>query len=103
MIAVVSHAWLHPGDRHAEEYERLSDDFVAFHRQHAGYRGRRLLFGLDDPTHVINIRFFDTVADYEELITFDGYGDRIGELSEHLDLSHPPQKEYVELRGALDL
>ena len=103
MIAVVSQAWLYPGELHASEYERLSDEFVDFHRRHAGYRGRRLLFGLDDPTHVINIRFFDSVADYEELIAFEGYGARIDELSQHLDLGRPPQKEYVEVHGALDL
>lgn len=103
MIAVVSEAWLLEGAAHADAYRSITEAFTRLHRRQPGYRGRRLLFGVDDPCHVINVRFFERVEDYEELIVMDGYSDHIDALSAHLDLSRPPRKEYLSVAGSDDV
>lgn len=97
MIAVVSQCWSLDGGDHAVAYEDRYQEFLDFHRQHAGFRGRQLLRGIDDPTHFTNLRFFDSVTAYEELIQIPGYAEHIAALSEHLDLTRILPKEYVEL------
>ena len=97
MIAVVSQCWSLDADGHAAGYEARYQEFLEFHRRHPGFRGRQLLRGVDDPTHFTNLRFFDSVAAYEELIQIPGYADHIGALSEHLDLTRILPKEYVEV------
>jgi len=97
MIAVYSQCWtLDPG-AHAEAYERHYRGFLEFHRQHDGFRGRQLLRGIDDPCHFVNIRFFDDVTAYEELILLPGYATHIDRLSQHIDVTRVPPKEYVQL------
>ena len=100
MIAVVSQCWALDAETHAAEYEARYQEFLEFHRRHPGFRGRQLLRGIEDDCHFINLRFFDSVAAYEELITIAGYADHIGALSEHIDLSRVPPKEYVQVTVA---
>ena len=97
MIVVVSQAWTLDAQFHSDEYVRLYTEFLDFHLQHKGFRGRKLLRSLDDKTHFTNLRFFDSVECYEELIKFEGYGDRIMKLGEHLKPYTINPKEYMEV------
>ena len=97
MIAVVSQAWTLDGASALEGYLAEYRRFLEFHRRSAGFRGRQLLVGIEDPTHVTNIRTFDRVDDYEGLIALPGYGDHIDALSTFLDLDRRPVKEYVRV------
>jgi heme-degrading monooxygenase HmoA len=97
MIVVVSQAWTLDEAEHADEYMRLYSEFLDFHKQHKGFRGRKLLRSLEDKTHFTNLRFFDSVRDYEELIKFEGYGDHIMKLGEHLKPYINNPKEYMEV------
>jgi hypothetical protein len=101
MIAVVSHAWLRAGrdtdgTSHADAYFQVAAEFLAFHRQSPGFRGRRMMRGIADPLHVINVRWWDAVADYEAMVARPGYGDWICRLSAHVE-PRDPMKEYVEV------
>jgi hypothetical protein len=97
MIVVVSQAWTLDEDFHADEYIRLYTGFLNFHLQHKGFRGRKLIRGIEDRTHFTNLRFFDSVKDYEELIKFEGYGDHIMKIGEHLKPYTTNPKEYMEV------
>ena len=97
MIVVVSQAWTLDEAEHADGYVAEYGRFLEFHRQHKGFRGRKLLRGVDDRTHFTNLRFFDSVADYEELIKFDGYADFIMRMGEHLKPYTTDPKEYMEV------
>ena len=97
MIVVVSQAWTLDEDEHADEYIRLYTEFLDFHKQHKGFRGRKLLRSLDDSTHFTNLRFFDSVQDYEELIKFESYGDFIMQMGEHLKPYTTNPKEYMDV------
>ena len=97
MIVVVSQAWTLDAEFHADEYIRLYTEFLEFHLQHKGFRGRKLIRGVEDRTHFTNLRFFDSVECYEELIKFEGYGDHIMKLGEHLKPYTINPKEYMEV------
>ena len=97
MIVVVSQAWTLDEHEHADEYVRLYTGFLDFHLQHKGFRGRKLLRSLDEKTHFTNLRFFDSVECYEELIKFEGYGDQIMKMGEHLKPYTTNPKEYMEV------
>ncbi len=97
MIVVVSQAWTLDGAEHADGYAAVYREFLDFHRQQNGFRGRKLLRGIEDPTHFTNLRFFNSVADYEELIKFDGYADFINRMGEHLKPYTTNPKEYMEV------
>jgi hypothetical protein len=100
MIVVVSQAWTLDEGFHANEYVRIYTSFLDFHRQHPGFCGRKLLRSLEDKTHFTNLRFFDSVECYEELIKFEGYGDFIMQMGEHLKPYTTNPKEYmVEVVG----
>lgn len=97
MIAVVSQAWTLDDGAHAEEYIRKSTDFTAFLAGHPGFVGRRLLRGVEDRTHFTNMRFFRSLSDYEELIHWDGYRERIMSLGEHLKPYDSYPREFMEV------
>lgn len=97
MIVVVSQAWTLDENGHADGYVSVYKEFLDFHRQHKGFRGRKLLRSMEDPTHFTNLRFFDSVACYEELIKFEGYGDFIMRMGEHLKPYTTNPKEYMEV------
>jgi len=99
VIAVVSNAWLIDG--HADDYARITAEFEVVHATIAGYRGRRLLHGTDDPRHIVNIRFFDRIEDYDELVAHPDYAVWIGRLSEHIE-PRDPQKEVLDVLLATD-
>lgn len=97
MIVVVSQAWTLDENEHADEYVRIYTSFLDFHKQHKGFRGRKLLRSLEDKTHFTNLRFFDSVESYEELIKFEGYGDFIMQMGEHLKPYTINPKEYMDV------
>jgi heme-degrading monooxygenase HmoA len=97
MIAVVSQAWTLDDGKHAEEYIALSAEFLTLLRQQPGFRGRRLLRGVEDRTHFTNLRFFDSLADYEELIRRPGYADQIARMGEHLKPYDSYPREFMEV------
>jgi len=103
VIAIVSHAWLLDDDpaARADAYARITAEFEAVHATIAGYRGRRLLHGNDDPRHVVNIRFFDRVDDYDDLVAHPDYATWIARLSEHIE-PRDPQKEILSVLLATD-
>lgn len=97
MIAVVSQAWSRDPGPAAEGYLAAYRDFLDFHLASPGFRGRRLLRGIDEPCHFTNVRFFDRVEDYEAMVARPGYADHIDALGAFLDLERLPPKEYVEV------
>jgi len=103
VIAIVSHAWLLDDDpaTRADAYARITAEFEAVHATIAGYRGRRLLHGSDDPRHVVNIRFFDRADDYDQLVAHPDYATWIARLSEHIE-PRDPQKEILSVLLSTD-
>lgn len=97
MIVVVSQAWALDENENAEGYMKIYKEFLDFHRQHKGFKGRKLIRGIEDRTHFTNLRFFDSVESYEELIKFEGYGDFIMAMGEHLKPYTTNPKEYMEV------
>ena len=97
MIAVVSQAWTLDDSGHADAYLAEYHHFLTLHREQVGFRGRRLLRGVEDRCHFTNVRYFDRVLDYERLVDRPGYATHIEAMGRHLDLSRLPPKEYVEL------
>jgi hypothetical protein len=115
MISVVSHAWLLPsselgpdlydGDGGAgggvfvdamRAYSEISEQFEALHREVGGYRGRRLMHSMSNGAHVLNIRWFDRVEDYERLTKHPDYPSWIARLSELVEARNP-EKECFEM------
>ena len=97
MIVVVSQAWTLDEDENADSYVELSRQFLPFLKQHPGFKGRKLIRGLEDRTHFTNLRFFDSIQSYEELIKFEGYGDHIMKMGAHLKPYTINPKEYMEV------
>lgn len=97
MIAVVSQAWTLDDGTHAEAYIALYEDFIEMHRSVPGFHSRRLLRGVADRCHFTNVRFFESIAAYEQLIRDAGYAAQIDAMGAHLDLARLPPKEYMEL------
>ena len=97
MVVVVSQAWTLDEGEHADAYVELSRQFLGFMRQHSGFKGRKLIRSLEDRTHFTNLRFFDAVQSYEELIKFAGYGDHIMAMGAHLKPYDSYPREYMEI------
>ena len=97
MIVVVSQAWTLDETEHADAYIRLSAEFLEFLQQQPGFRERRLLRGVEDRTHFTNLRFFDSLQAYEELILRPGYAERINALGAHLKPYDSYPREFMEV------
>jgi heme-degrading monooxygenase HmoA len=97
MIVVVSQAWTLDETEHAEAYIRLSAEFLEFLQQQPGFRGRRLLRGVEDRTHFTNLRCFASLPDYEALIQRPGYAERINALGTHLKPYDSYPREFMEV------
>lgn len=87
MIVVVSQAWTKDQRESAAAYIEQSRIFLDFMKRHAGFRGRKLVQSIEDPTHFTNLRWFDSVAAYETMTRHPEYEKQITALSQHLDLS----------------
>lgn len=97
MIVVVSQAWSLDAEGHADAYIAGCREFESFLARHPGYVGRRLLRSMADPTHFTNMRFFRELADYHDLIGWDGYRERIMALGDHLRPADTYPREYMEV------
>jgi len=81
----------------AEGYEARYVEFMEMHRAQPGFRRRLSLRGVDDPLHLINVRFFDDAEAYHEMVATPGYGEHIDALSQFLDLGRMLPKEYLDV------
>ena len=104
MILVVSQAWTKDGDgdaaaaeAHAQGYIALNGEFGRFFADHPGFRGRRLVRGVEDRTHFTHLRYFDSVADYEECTQKEGYEAHLYAMYEHLKPYESYPREYLEV------
>ena len=97
MIAVVSQAWALDETGNADAYMRLSAEFLELMSQHPGFLGRRLLRGVEDRTHFTNVRFFDSIASYEELTKRPGYAEHIIKMGAHLKPYTTYPREFMDV------
>ena len=70
---------------------------MEMHHRQRGFRKRLSLRGVDDDLHLVNVRIFDDVEAYHELVATPGYGEHIEALSAFLDLERMEPKEYLEV------
>ena len=87
MILVVSQAWAKDAGASADAYVEQSRAFLEFMKAHPGFRARKLVRSLDDPTHFTNLRWFDSVDAYHAMTRHSDYAQQIAALSQHLDLA----------------
>lgn len=97
MIVVVSQAWTKDEGEHADGYITLSAAFLDFHRQEPGFRGRRLVRGVEDRTHFTNLRFFDSVESYTRMTEREGYQEHLAAMYEHLKPYDSYPREFMEV------
>lgn len=97
MIVVISQAWTKPGEQHAEAYLALSEEFGRFWADHPGFRGRQLVRGVEDRNHFTHLRWFDSIASYEECTRASDYVAHTEAMYEHLQPYDSYPREYAEL------
>ncbi len=85
MQMVISHAYTKDAAA-ADAYIALSASFDGFLAEQDGFVSRTLVQLEDDPTHLINLRVFRSVDDYEAMTTIPAYRDHIAALSELVDV-----------------
>lgn len=100
---VVSHAWLLPGEDHFGAYAAIWAGYDEVLAAQSGFRGRWLLRGDQDRTHITHLRWWDGVEDYLALTERSDYQPHIATLSEHVDVSrytdgYPRELAEVVLR-----
>ncbi len=83
---VMSHAWTWDPD-HAEQYIAKSAAFNAFLEAQPGFVSRTLVRDTEDPCHLVNLRVWQSVGDYEAIIEIAEYRKHIDDLSTHVDPS----------------
>lgn len=97
MIVVISQAWTKPGEEHAEAYIALNGEFGRFFADHPGFRGRRLVRGVEDRTHFTHLRWFDSIESYEECTRAEGYVAHTEVMYEHLRPYDSYPREYADV------
>ena len=104
MILVVSQAWTKDGDgddaaaeAHAQGYIALNGEFGRFFADHPGFRGRRLVRGVEDRTHFTHLRWFDSIEAYEECTRHPEYVGHTERMYEHLRPYDSYPREYLEV------
>ena len=88
MILILSHAWALDDD-HAASYIAVTEEFGSFHAAQRGFRVRRLVRDRDDPSHFINLRWWDHAEDYDLMIRDPAYPGWIERLSCHVEARSP--------------
>ena len=100
MIIVVSQAWTKDAGASADAYVEQSRVFLDFMKACPGFRARKLIRGVDDPTHFTNLRWFDDVAAYTAMTQHPDYQKQIAALTEHIDVSKyegRPAREFMQI------
>lgn len=100
MITVVSQAWTRNDAEAADGFIEASRKLGEFMLSQPGYRGRKLIRGVEDRTHFTHLRWFDSVEHYDAMTDQPGYREHIQEMSEFLNLeryqdTHP--REFMEV------
>jgi len=97
---VMSQTWVKDDD-HAAAYIAEAAAFDDWLRARPGFVSRVLVRGVDDPCHLVHLRTFASVSDYEALIDEPEYRRHIEDLSRHVDPSRYPDgmvtKEYGDI------
>ncbi len=97
---VMSQTWVKDDD-HAAAYVAKAAAFDEWLRARSGFVSRVLVRGVDDPCHLVHLRTFASVSDYEALIDEPEYRRHIEDLSQHVDPTrYPPggvTKEYGDV------
>jgi len=97
MFVVVSQAWSKDDGESADGYVAAYENFLGFHEQQPGFLGRRLIRGVEDRTHFTNLRFFDSLDDYEAMTLREGYQDHLMAMFEHLKPYDTYPREFMEV------
>ena len=97
MYVVVSQAWSKDEGDAADGYVAAYEEFLAFHEQQPGFLGRRLLRGTEDRTHFTNLRFFESLDDYEAMTQREGYQAHLEAMYEHLRPYESYPREFMEV------
>jgi heme-degrading monooxygenase HmoA len=84
MQIVISHAWTWDAE-HADAYVAKSAAFNEFLESRPGFVSRTLIRDVADPCHLMNLRVWRSVADYEAIIGLSDYRAHIDDLSQHVD------------------
>lgn len=92
MQLVMSQAWTLDAEGAADGYVAASAAMNDFLAEQPGFVRRELVRGVEDRTHFINLRWFESIDDYLAITQLPEYPGLITGLSEHLDL-----KKYEEL------
>ncbi len=98
---VISQTWLLPGDAHLSGYLALVESFDDFLRDQPGFVRRQLVRSIEQPNHLIHLREFETVADYEAMTQIPAYREQIAALSAHVDPSAYPDGAVAREYGAV--
>lgn len=97
---VISQTWVKDDD-HAAAYVAKAAAFDDWLRARSGFVSRVLVRGVDDPCHLVHLRTFVSVSDYEALIDEPEYRRHIEDLSQHVDPRKYPDgvvtKEYGDV------
>ncbi len=97
MIIVVSQAFTKDAGASADAYIEQSRAFLELMKAAPGFRGRKLVRSVDDPTHFTHLRFFESVDAYTALTQHPDYQAQIQKLTEHIDVSKYQGKSPREL------
>ncbi len=99
MDIVISHAYTWDAE-HTDAYIKKSAAFNDWLGHRPGFVSRQLVRDQEDPTHLLNLRLWRSVEDYEAIIHLPEYRSHIEDLSTHVD---PARYEggYVRLYGEI--
>ncbi|MFT5223035.1 MAG: hypothetical protein ACI867_001345 [Glaciecola sp.] len=86
MQLVMSQGWTKDEGLSADAYVAASAAMQEFLEAQPGFIRRELVRGVEDRTHFINLRWFETVEHYLAITALPAYPDLLASLAEHLDL-----------------
>ena len=84
MQVVISHAYT-ASIAAADQYIAMSEAFNPWLEAQQGFVSRTLVRSHDDSTHLVNIRVWRSIADYEAIIEHEEYRNHIAALSTLVD------------------
>lgn len=101
MHLVMSQAWTLDDGPSADAYVAASAAMEQWLRTCHGFVRRELVRGLEDRTHFINLRWWQSVDDYLAITTLPEYQELLAGLAEPLDLAkyeeHGYPREFLEV------
>ena len=106
MQLVVSQAWTKDADGHADGYIATSAAFHDWLAACEGFVRRELVRGVEDRTHFINLRWWESIDDYLAITELPEYQAHLRELASHLDLAkyeeHGYPREFLDVVATSD-